>query len=85
MLPSEEVGWLSKNVPGLSLKVLLYLLCVFCVHSNLLLTSVGFLYTWLTLSEGWGFWCFVFFFFTINLIHFAFRSFFNFVSELSYS
>lgn len=62
MLPSEEVGWLSKNVPGLSLKVLLYLLCVFCVHSNLLLTSVGFLYTWLTLSEGWGFWCFFFFF-----------------------
>lgn len=72
-LPSlEEVGWLSKNVPGLIsvCSASLYLLYVFCVCSSLFLSSVGFLYTWLTPSEGWGF----FVFFTINH-NFPFRAF----------
>lgn len=82
----EEVGWLSENVPGLSLYVTvpLYLLCVSCAHSRLFLTSVAFLYTWLTLREGWGF----FAVFAINRNfhnHSELFFFFNFVSEQSYS
>lgn len=64
-LPRVPLAFLS-GIPGFLRMCLAYLpmvplypLGVFCVYISLFLTSVGVLYTWLTLTDGWGFYCFL--------------------------